>query len=293
MADGVVLVAHGTVASLDEIPSFLARIRRGRAASDALVEETKRRYRLIGGSPLLRITEGQAAALREAMGVPVTVGMRLSTPTIQDALGALVEQGVQRVCVLPLAPFSVPVYHSATVRAAEEAGLAGRIHLCSVPPWGTEPELIEAHAHNIEATIAGRSSTVILTAHSLPLAVLRAGDPYADQVRACADAIAARLGRPAELAYQSQGAQGEGQWLGPELRDVLGAAARAGARVVTVAPVGFLADHVETLYDLDVEAATWARELGIEMLRVPALNTTPGLIRGLAAVARRAFASAA
>ena len=128
----------------------------------------------------------------------------------------------------------------------------------------------------------------MLTAHSLPSVAIRAGDRYQAEVEACAQAISARLGRPCELAYQSQGADG-GEWLGPGVRQTFERLLQAGVRQITLSPFGFLADHVETLYDLDIEARAWASELGLGFERVPALNTAPGLIEALSNVALRAL----
>jgi len=131
----------------------------------------------------------------------------------------------------------------------------------------------------------------VLTAHSLPSVAIRAGDRYQAEVEASARALSERLSRPCQLAYQSQGADG-GEWLGPDLRQTFERLAQEGVRQLTLCPFGFLADHVETLYDLDIEARTWAEALGLGFERVPALNTAPGLIEALANVARRALAAA-
>jgi ferrochelatase len=178
---------------------------------------------------------------------------------------------------LPVAPYSVHVY----VRAAEQAAaaIAGAPELVAVPPYGTHPALVRAHADAILPSLhrATAGSRRILTAHSLPTAALRAGDPYERLVQASAHAISERIARNAELAFQSQGADG-GDWLGPTLRAALEAARAAGAPGVVVAPFGFLAEHVETLYDLDREARAWADELSLPFERVPALGTADGLI---------------
>ncbi len=283
--DAVLLVAHGTVQNEAEIPDFLQRVRRGRPAPAELVAETRRRYALIGGSPLLTITRAQAAALQARLGLPVAVAMRLWHPLVEEVLPRLVAQGVERVCVLPLAPFSVSVYQHAAEQAARQTGLADSVRLVSVQPWGTEEELVAAHAASIRR--AGPADATIVTAHSLPLAVLREGDQYAVEVEACAQAVGARLGEPLTMAFQSQ--SGDGEWLGPDLRTVLEQTRKQGANKVRLAPIGFLADHVETLYDLDLEAQSWARELGLDLQRIPALNEDPGLIEALAAVAQRAL----
>jgi ferrochelatase len=293
--EGVLLVAHGTVKSLDELPEFLKSVRRGRPAPAALVDEMRRRYEAIGGSPLLEATRAQAAALGRVLDGPVLVAMRLWQPPVEHALHAAAELGLRRVVILPMAPFSVHVYWQAALssKKAIMAELGPRdLELLSVDPWGLEPELITAHVELIERALATAhpESVVLLTAHSLPLRVIEAGDPYADQVARTAAAVEKRLGRRCELVYQSQGDEG-GPWLGPDLPATLERIARSGAPGVVVAPIGFLAEHVETLYDLDIEAVRLAREHGLALSRVPALGSHPGLIRTLARVVERALAA--
>lgn len=287
MSDAILLTAHGTVENLDEMPEFLRRIRHGRPAPAELVAELQRRYAAIGGSPLLCLTGDQARLLAEAAALPVFVGMRLSRPELSEALQQAHAAGVTRLAVLPLAPFSVHVYAAAAQRARDELGLP--LELVTAQPFGQAEEFVMAQADLIRPALgAPDSESLFLTAHSLPCKVIQAGDPYAEQVAASAAAIARRLGRAHELVYQSQGADG-GDWLGPDLQSALRAAQARGRKRVVVAPVGFVSDHVETLYDLDIEARGWARELGLEFVRIPALNTSRSLISALAAVARRAF----
>jgi len=290
---GILLVAHGTVADVSELPAFVARIRHGRPAPPGLVDELTRRYQAIGGSPLLRVTQEQARALEARSGLPVLLGMRLWEPSVEDAFREAARRSLTRLVLVPLAPFSVEVYSAAARRSLESV----RAELGSATPelvvseaWGTEPAFVEAHCAALRAPlrIDSRESAVLLTAHSLPRAAIRAGDRYQAEVEACARAIAERLGRPCELAYQSQGADG-GEWLEPGLRQSFERLAKSGVRQITLSPFGFLADHVETLYDLDVEARAWASALGLGFERVPALNTAPGLIDALAEVALRAL----
>lgn len=287
MSDGILLTAHGTVENLDEMPEFLRRIRHGRPAPAELVDELKRRYTAIGGSPLLRLTNEQADLLAKQTELPVFIGMRLFRPELSDALKKAHEAGITRLVVLPLAPFSVHVYAAAAERARNELGLS--LALVAAQPFGQAEEFVRAQADLIRPALGDPGEeSLLLSAHSLPRKVIEAGDPYAKQVEASAAAIAAKLGRAHELVYQSQGADG-GDWLGPDVRSALSAAKARGRRRVVVAPVGFLSDHVETLYDLDIEARGWAKELGLEFVRVPALNTAPALISALGAVARRAL----
>jgi protoporphyrin/coproporphyrin ferrochelatase len=288
--DGVLLVAHGTVQNLDDLAAFLARIRGGRPAPPGFVEELRHRYEAIGGSPLLEVTRAQAQALEQRLGVPVLVGMRLWEPSVEAALEDASRRSLERLAVIPLAPFSVHVYWQAAQKseAAVRARGGTTPELVSAPPWGTHPTFVGAHAELIFAH-AHAESLVVLTAHSLPIVALRGGDPYERLVRESADAIAARLARPCELAFQSQG-EGTAEWLGPDLPTILRSARERGISRVAIAPFGFLGEHVETLYDLDIEAKRIAGELGLVFERVPAVGTAPGLIEALEDVARRTLA---
>jgi ferrochelatase len=287
--NAVLLVAHGTVENLSDLAAFLTRIRHGRAPSSELVEEVTRRYSLIGGSPLLEVTRAQGEALAQSLGLPVLIGMRLWEPSVEAALLEAARAGIERVCVLPLAPFSVHVYQQAAERSARELAARGeRVpELVGVEPWGEHAAFIEAHAARITEH-APADASLVLTAHSLPTRAIASGDPYDTLARRSADAIGRKLGRPYRVAYQSQGADG-GDWLGPDLRGALEALRNEGKRRVALAPFGFLTEHVETLYDLDVEARAWANELELELTRVPAIGTHPGLIQTLAEVASRAL----
>jgi len=290
---GILLVAHGTVAHTADLPAFVARIRHGRPAPPGLIAELTRRYEAIGGSPLLRVTEEQARALEARTGLPVLLGMRLWEPSVEGAFRHAARLGIKRLVLVPLAPFSVEVYAAAARRSLESVRpelLEATPELVVCDAWGSEPAFVEAQCAALRAPlrIDSRDSAVMLTAHSLPRAAIRAGDRYQVEVEASARAIAERLGRPCELAYQSQGMDG-GEWLGPDLRQTFERLAQAGVRQITLSPFGFLADHVETLYDLDIEARAWATGLGLGFERVPALNTAPGLIEALSAVALRAL----
>jgi len=290
---GILLVAHGTVADVADLPAFVARIRHGRPPPPGLIAELTHRYEAIGGSPLLRVTEEQARALEARSGLPVLLGMRLWEPSVEDAFRQAARRGLARLVLVPLAPFSVEVYGAAARRSLEtvRADLgAATPELVVCDPWGSEPAFVEAQCAALRALLRvdSRESAVMLTAHSLPRAAIRAGDRYQAEVEASARAIAERLGKPCELAYQSQGADG-GDWLGPDLRQTFERLAASGVRQITLSPFGFLADHVETLFDLDIEARAWAGTLGLGFERVPALNTAPGLIEALSTVALRAL----
>lgn len=279
---GVLLIAHGTVENLDDLGAFVARIRHGRPAPAGLVEELRHRYEAIGGSsPLLQTTREQAQALARRLEAPVLVAMRLWEPGVEQALRGAQALGLSRLVVIALAPFSQHVYWDAAVKAALLAKTT--IQLVPSEPYGTEVDFVAAQVDLIERH-ASTASAVVLSAHSLPRVAIERGDPYARLVEASAQAVSMRLGRPTKLCYQSQGADG-GDWLGPSVRETLTNLAAAGQRDVVWAPFGFLADHVETLYDLDVEARAIATELGVSLVRVPALNLHQGLISTLSAVA--------
>ncbi len=288
----VLLVAHGSVTDLEQLPAFLERIRRGRPPSQGLVRELRERYQRIGGSPLLAITREQARALGHRLGMRAYMGMRFSEPFVETALRQAIDDGVERLVVLPVAPYSVAVY-TAVVREVA-ASLAARELRCpglvEVEPWGQHPLLVRAHVDWIRQHAGELVDTapLVLSAHSLPTAVIRSGDRYDEEVRASAQAVAQLLGRPALVAYQSQGADG-GDWIGPSLTATLEALAESGECGVVLAPLGFLADHVETLFDLDVEARAYAESLGLSLLRVPALNAAAGLIEAAAAVVETAL----
>jgi ferrochelatase len=224
------------------------------------------------------------------VGLPVHVAMRFWDPLIEDVVARLVSDGVRELCVLPVAPFSVRVYLDAVTEALAAHGDAAPT-VVPAAPYGSHPKLVAAHADAIAPFILSAKTgetELIMTAHSLPTSVLSAGDPYQREFEASARAISERVGYPATIAYQSQGADG-GDWLGPTLVQALTETKSAGKRKVVVAPVGFLADHVETLYDLDVEAAAQARGLGLDFARVPALGDKSSLVDALALVAKEAF----
>ncbi|MCS6902581.1 MAG: ferrochelatase [Myxococcales bacterium] len=286
---GILLSAHGTVENLDDLPAFLARIRRGRPVPQALVEETRHRYQLIGGSPLLRTTREVARKLAEVTELPVFVGMRLWEPSLQQAITEARDAGVTRLISLPLAPQSVQVYHQAAREAAAEVPEAPA--LIEIPSWGEAPALIDAFVGVIREALARFPESerdeveLVLSAHSLPLRVIAAGDPYEKQFRAMAAAVAARFRNPSRVAFQSQGYDG-GEWLGPDLRSTFSSLVAQGKKSVVVAAIGFLGDHVETLYDLDIEAKRLAEEAGLwRYERAPSLNARDSFVTALARVA--------
>ncbi|HEX3771049.1 MAG TPA: ferrochelatase [Polyangiaceae bacterium] len=286
----VVLVSHGTVDDLDDLGGFVTNVRRGRPAPPELIAELRHRYQAIGGSPLNRINLTLAEKLAEKLGVAVVAANRLWHPYVREVVPPLEEAGVRRIVLLPLAQHSVHVYAEDGRRAVE-----GRdVELVCVPAWGDRADLHEAFARRIVATLGDdpAPTTLVLSAHSLPVAVIKGGDPYERDFRAAAAAVAALVRGQAGAAldvrvcFQSQGmAGGPGEWLGPDLEATLDAARDHGSKRVVLAPVGFLADHVEILYDLDVEARAMAMDRGMAFARAPSLNADDDLVDVLDAVA--------
>lgn len=290
---GLLVTAHGTVSSLEELPAFLKVIRRGRPAPDELVAEVTRRYRAIGGrSPLTELTEGQARGAAAKLGALGYMGMRLWGPSVRDAVSRALADGVERLVSLPAAPFSTGIYHEPVEKALAELDPERRVALVKVGPWGAHPALVRVFAERARSAGALEAGThVLFTAHSLPTMVVERGDPYPTLVRAACEAVAASLGLSGDswsLAYQSQGAS-EGPWLGPDLVASFDRLAKDGAKRVVVAPIGFLSDHVEVLYDLDIEALAWANERGISLVRSRSPNDEDDLCAAMAEVARESL----
>ena len=293
---GVLVMAYGGPDSLADVAPYLQDIRGGRPTPPALVEEIRARYRRIGGSsPLRGITEGQAAALGRALqsrGVDATVavGMRHWHPRIAPAVRDLAEQGVTEAVGVALAPHysrrSVGAYQE-QVRAAV-AALPAAPRFAFVSHFGDHPRFVAAVARDLLQVRASlhdpERARVLFTAHSLPAAWVEGGDPYPAQLRASATAVAAHAGlQPWQWrqCFQSAGAR-PGAWLGPSLEEELRAGAEDGVGEVTVVPFGFVADHVEVLFDIDIELRERGESLGVTVTRTPSLGSDPELIEVLA-----------
>lgn len=290
---GVLLLAHGAPDKLEDIPAFLLNVRNGRPLPPAAVEEITRRYGLIGGgSPLLRHTRSQAQALAARLGCPVYVGMRNWPPFIAEALQEVTRDGVRRLVALCLAPHnsrtSVGLYRARLEEALASLQPPPTVHF--VESWHNNPKLIEAFGERLRAALdraqaAARAEVpAILTAHSVPEKTIAAGDPYDKQVQETAARVAAAAGcRVWQRAFQSQGMTAE-PWLGPTVESVIDRLAQEGHRDVVVAPIGFVADHVEILYDVDIAFRAYARAKGVTLWRMDSLNDSPLLIEALASV---------
>jgi len=270
-----------------DLPGYLARVRGGRAPDDALVAEMRRRYARIGGSPLIRISEAQAAALEAELGPDyrVRAAMRYSEPAIAERAKELAN--ADAVVGIVMSPQWSPTLMRGYADALRSA-VPGATHVAGA--WHLEPAFVGALAAQVRAAWSrlGRPH-VLFTAHSLPKRVFEAEPGYVAQLRETGDAVAAAAGLGDDewtWAYQSAGHTHE-EWLRPDLKELFPALAASGHRDVLVAPVQFLADHLEVLYDLDVAAAAEADAAGIRYHRVPMPNCDPAFIAALAAIVRR------
>lgn len=285
---GVLLMAHGTPSSVEEMPEYLKLVRGGRPPSPELVAEMRHNYEAIGGrSPLTDLTFAQAAALQARLGprTPVVVGMRNWTPFLNEAVQQLVQAGVTRIVAIPLAPqfstLSVSKYYDAA-SAAMPAG----VELARVGSFHAHPLLLDAFAERVRAAAPAADEEVIFTAHSLPVRVIQAGDRYAVEVAGTARGVAERAGlRRYARAFQSAGRTPE-PWMGLDLGEFLRHRAARGVRRFLVVPIGFVCDHTEILFDIDVQAAAVARELGVSLRRTTSLNDSPTFISLLESLVR-------
>ena len=285
----VLLMAHGTPESVDQMTDYLRLVRGGREPSAELVTEMTHNWEAIGGhSPLTEITMRQAAALHERLAssgadIPVVVGMRNWKPFIADAMKEIEATGARHIVGIPLAPqfstLSVQKYMEAAT-----AALSRGVTFSCVRSFHDHPLLIDAFAERVREAAPRSDEEVIFTAHSLPQRVASGGDPYPDEVAATAKLVAARSRIDAYLrAYQSAGRTPE-PWLGPDLSELIRARAGAGAKKFLIVPIGFVCDHTEVLFDIDVQAAAAARDCGVSLRRTESLNDSPAFIAALAAL---------
>lgn len=308
----ILLMAMGGPDRLENVEPYLLEVRGGRPTPPELVEEIRDRYRLTGGkSPVLDITREVARQLEQKLNGPggeryrVFVGLRHWHPSIKEAYADILDELPEQLIGLCMAPHYSSLSIGAYIKKVEEAreALGGDFPISYVRSWHRHPGLVKALADQIllgfrqfPEDLRARVP-ILFTAHSLPERVLAMKDPYPDQVRETMEAVCAQLG-PAELgqratrfAYQSQGRTGE-KWLGPAVESVLEALHQEGHRAVLVAPIGFLSDHLEVLYDVDIEFKRLAATKGMRLERIPMLNASPALIAALASVLEAHQASA-
>lgn len=291
MSKAVLLIAHGSPERVEDIPEFLRNISRGRPVSDNVVREVQHRYSLIGSSPLTAITQAQAAGVSRELGLPAYVGMRNWHPFISDTLKQMAADGVDRAVAICLAPHnsrtSVGLYKQVLL------GAGARFPIDFVEEWHDYPLLVKAFAERLEkgweaaCERHGSQMPVLFTAHSVPKRTVEEGDPYEKQTRETAALVAKQvheIGRW-HFAFQSQGMSG-GEWLGPTVEDTIIQLQNAGHTGLFVQPIGFVCDHVEILFDVDILFRQFAEERGMKLYRAESLNDSPLFVRAVAGLAR-------
>lgn len=299
---GVLLMTYGSPATFDDIPEYMTNVRGGRPPEPELVTEFRRRYELIGGSPLLRITRDQAAALETELNrrhpagprFKAAAGMRFAPPYVAEVLPALAE-GCAQVVGIIMSPQYSPIlmrgYVTAITKAAAALGRAD-LRVSVAEDWHLQPDFVAAIAERVRAALnrlpAGErgATPVLLTAHSMPLRVVRDEPDYIGHLHETAGAVARAAGLGDDqwqFCYQSAGHTPE-EWLKPDFADLMPQLRAQGKRTVLIAPIQFLADHLEILYDIEIGAREQAESNGIAFARTESLNTAPRFIAALAAV---------
>ncbi len=302
----ILLMAVGGPDKLESVEPYLLDVRGGRPTPPELVEEIKARYRATGGrSPVLGIMQEVARKLEQKLNGPggeryrAYIGFRHWHPYIKEAYAELMDERPEQLIGVCMAPQYSSMSIGAYIKKVEEAraALGGEFPVSYVQSWHEHPRLIAAIAGNITAALQKfpadlRSRVpVLFTAHSLPERILQANDPYPDHVRATMDAVCRKLGPvTTRFAYQSQGRSSE-KWLGPTVEETLDALQAEDHRHVLVAPIGFLSDHLEVLYDIDIELKQRAAKQGMQLERIAMLNAAPPLIEILASIVEQHEAS--
>jgi ferrochelatase len=287
MKGAVVLMAYGSPERLSDVPAYYADIRGGRPIAPEQLADLVERYRRLGiedSSPLNAITEETRAALGAELGLPVFTGMKHWTPRIAEAAESALASGAGEIVGLVLAPH-YSALSIAGYREQLERALAGRAELHFVESWHDEPGFVELLADRVR----GADAHVVFTAHSLPARILASGDPYRDQLLETSRLVAEAAGLGTwSFSFQSESPTGE-PWLRPDILDHLEGLRRQGVERVLVCPVGFVSDHLEIRWDLDVEAQEKAAELGLRLERIEMPNADPAFVRTLARIVKRAL----
>src|SRR5947208_8664054 len=306
---GVILMTYGSPTTPDDIPTYLKNVRGGRAADEALITEFQRRYRLIGGSPLLRITREQAAALQEELNrqhadgpeFHVVAGMRFAPPFITDVVPEAAA-GAQQLIGVIMSPQYSPIIMSGYVRTLEDAVAdlqRNDLELRIAGDWHLEPLFLQALTERVQQALerfpvdVREQVPVLLTAHSMPKRVVEKEPDYIHYLKETAASVAERAGLPKNrwmFCYQSAGHTPE-EWLKPDFADIMPELRAAGHTHILIAPVQFLADHLEILYDMEIGARQQAEEHGIQFARTESLNTSPLFIKALAEVVKETMRS--
>ncbi|MBA2452592.1 MAG: ferrochelatase [Chloroflexia bacterium] len=310
---GVILMAYGGPKSVEEVEPFLADIRGGRPTSQELIDEITERYRAIGGSsPILEITNAQSRGVEQALNnekaaqaginYKTYVGMRHWDPYINDVVPQMIADGVDEIAAIVMAPhysrMSVGAYMGKLDKALSDQGVS--MPVTQVRSWKDEPAFIDAVARKVTEALERHFTTeerasvpILFTAHSLPARILESGDQYPQELQASVELVAEKL-KPENyrFAFQSQGATAD-PWLGPTVEDTLQNMKDEGHRNVLLVPIGFVCDHVEVLFDVDIEHKGQAAELGIRMERSEMLNDDSGLIEAVSNAVRESVRESA
>ena len=292
---GILVMAYGGPRSLDEVEAYYTHIRRGKAPSKEQMDDLLARYKAIGGkSPLLETTEKQAAGLERALGPEgprVYAGMKHSPPFVADVVRRASSEGVTELLCIVLAPHYSKMSTVGYAKAVEEANaaLGGKLKVDFVKSWHDNPLLVSMWAQRVNeaAKSAGVGASLVFSAHSLPERIISEGDPYKDQLLETSRLVAAEAGwADWSFAFQSQSKTGE-PWLGPDILDHLQGLYDQGKRRFVSAPIGFVADHLEILYDIDIECREWAEKRGAELVRCRSPNYSGEMVATLVDIARR------
>ncbi|HVA25429.1 MAG TPA: ferrochelatase [Chloroflexota bacterium] len=288
---GVLLMAYGTPRGVDEVEAFYTDIRGGRPPTPELLANLRGRYEAVGGrTPLLEISRQQASGLEAALGPELRVfaGMKHWHPYIGEAVAQMEAASIGEAVAMALAPHYSALSVGAYMQAIEATGTS--IAFRQVRSWHLQPAYLEAVANNVRAASEGFDpEVVVFTAHSLPKRILDTGDPYVDQLQETSQAIASQLSLARWVfSFQSAGATGDA-WLGPDILETVDRLADEGIRRLLVAPIGFISDHLEILYDLDVQARQRAASRGLDLRRTQSLNASSGLIEALKATVLEAL----
>jgi ferrochelatase len=295
---GLLVMAYGGPDNLEEVELYLMDVRGYRPTTPEIVHEVRERYREIGGrSPILQRTQAQAKAIESALneqgeGFKAFVGMRHWHPFIQDTLIEMRAQGIDQTVGLVMAPHYSRMSIEAYFKKIEDANSG--MQIARIDDWHLLPEYLDALANRVRAALERFPESVradvpvIFTAHSLPERILEWNDPYPSQLYATMQAVMKRLGpRPHEFAFQSAAISTE-PWLGPDASEVMERYAARGKRNLLICPIGFVCEHVEILYDIDIVYQKLAEELNVQLERIEMLNDSPEMIRGLAGLVREA-----
>lgn len=289
-------MAYGTPSSIDDVEAYYTDILGGRSPSPEQLTDLSRRYKSIGGrSPLLEITTAQATGIGERAGIVAYVGQKHAPPFVADAVGKMKADHIERAVGLVLAPhysfMSIGDYERRARAAADDVGWDGEFTM--IESWHDEEGYIGLLAERVHTALgklsaeARAGATVVFTAHSLPTRILEMDDPYPSQLDETAQLVAGRAGLERwQVAWQSAGETSD-KWLGPDICEVLVELAAKDVPGVVVCPCGFVADHLEVLYDIDIEAKALAVDLEIELVRTASPNDDPAFLDTLAGLVRR------